>query len=59
MCRALNEAGVDTLTIDPIEDLEDMVFTANQTFVSFPGSKPFVVPSAMRFASRDREVLTL
>jgi N-dimethylarginine dimethylaminohydrolase len=55
-CRALNEAGVETLQIQPVEDLEDMVFTANQTFVSFPGRKPFAVPSAMRYASRAREV---
>jgi N-dimethylarginine dimethylaminohydrolase len=56
LCKALNEAGVETLQIAPVEDLEDMVFTANQAFVSFPGTKPFVVPSAMRFASREREV---
>jgi len=56
LCRALNDAGVETLPIEPVEDLEDMVFTANQTFVSFPGGKPFVVPSRMRYASREREV---
>jgi N-dimethylarginine dimethylaminohydrolase len=54
--HALESAGVEVLLIDPVDDLEDMVFAANQTFTSFPGRKPFVVPSRMRHESRDREV---
>lgn len=56
LCAAFHEAGFETLQIEPVEDLEDMVFTANQTFVGFPGRKPFAVPSRMRHESREREV---
>jgi N-dimethylarginine dimethylaminohydrolase len=56
LCDAFREAGVETLEIEPVADLEDMVFTANQTFVSGTGPKPFIVPSRMRHESREREV---
>jgi N-dimethylarginine dimethylaminohydrolase len=54
---AFEDAGVRVSTVEPIEDLEDMVFAANQVFVG-RGSlhECFVVPSRMRFASREREV---
>lgn len=48
--------GIETLTIDPVEDLEDMVFAANQVFVGRCASGPFAIPSRMRYASRQREV---
>lgn len=49
--------GVAPYVIDPVDDLEDMVFTANQAFAG-SGSlhRKFVVPSRMRYASRRREV---
>src|SRR5438128_2900322 len=31
--RALGDSGLKVETIDPVEDLEDMVFAANQVFV--------------------------
>ncbi|MBV8117083.1 MAG: amidinotransferase [Candidatus Eremiobacteraeota bacterium] len=49
--------GLSVEAIDPIEDLEDMVFAANQVFVGRGRRhKRFVVPSRMRYASRQREV---
>ena len=54
---AFASAGVETHAIDPIEDLEDMVFAANQAFAgSGAAHARFVIPSAMRYASRRREV---
>jgi N-dimethylarginine dimethylaminohydrolase len=54
---AFELAGVSISTIDPVEDLEDMVFTANQVFVGSGAEHArFIVPSRMRFASREREV---
>ncbi|MEO9026548.1 MAG: arginine deiminase-related protein [Candidatus Tumulicola sp.] len=54
---AFTRAGVTTLTIDPVEDLEDMVFAANQVFVGKGARHPrFIVPSRMRYPSREREV---
>ncbi len=50
------QAGVAVSTIDPVEDLEDMVFAANQVFVGSAVRRQFIVPSRMRFASREREV---
>jgi N-dimethylarginine dimethylaminohydrolase len=54
---ALERHGVATLQIEPVEDLEDMTFAANQVFVG-SGSvhAKFIVPSRMRYASRQREV---
>jgi N-dimethylarginine dimethylaminohydrolase len=54
---AFASVGVAPLTIDPVDDLEDMVFTANQVFVgSGAVHRRFVVPSSMRYVSRRREV---
>jgi len=33
LCRTLEQSGVKVETIDPVKDLEDMVFAANQVFV--------------------------
>jgi N-dimethylarginine dimethylaminohydrolase len=57
LCAAFERAGVAVLTIDPVEDLEDMVFAANQVFVGSGASRArFIVPSRMRYPSREREV---
>jgi N-dimethylarginine dimethylaminohydrolase len=54
---AFEQAGVSVETIDPVEDLEDMVFAANQAFVGSSDSYgKFFVPSRMRYESREREV---
>jgi N-dimethylarginine dimethylaminohydrolase len=53
---AFRAAGCETATIDAAEGLEDMVFSANQTFVGEAAGKKFVVPSQMRHPSRRREV---
>jgi N-dimethylarginine dimethylaminohydrolase len=54
---ALQSAGVEVETIDPVKDLEDMVFAANQVFVGYhPRLGNFIVPSEMRHVSRQREV---
>ena len=55
--RAFTDAGVAVITIDPIQDLEDMVFAANQVFVGHsPKIGEFIVPSEMRYLSRQKEV---
>jgi len=55
--RALETAGLQIETIDPVPGLEDMVFAANQIFVGYHETiGKFIVPSHMRFASRQREV---
>ena len=55
--RALGDSGLKVETIDPVEDLEDMVFAANQVFVGrHEKIGKFIVPSKMRSASRQREV---
>jgi N-dimethylarginine dimethylaminohydrolase len=55
--RAFEDAGCTTYAIDPIEGFEDMVYAANQVFVGHvPRHAPFVIPSRMRFPSREREV---
>ena len=53
---AFVEAGLRVEVLDAVDDLEDMVFTANQVFVGAAQGRPFVVPSSMRHASRRREV---
>jgi len=54
---ALESAGLKVETIKPVEDFEDMVFAANPVFVGkHEKIGKFVVPSKMRFASRQREV---
>jgi N-dimethylarginine dimethylaminohydrolase len=54
---AIQDAGVSTRTIEPVPDLEDMVFAANQAFIGATreGSR-FVIMSRMRHPSRQREV---
>src|SRR5580704_10760971 len=54
---SLQESGLKVELIDPVKDLEDMVFAANQVFVgeSRNGEK-FIVPSHMRYPSRHQEV---
>jgi N-dimethylarginine dimethylaminohydrolase len=54
---AFEQTGVSVSTIEPVDDLEDMTFAANQAFVGGGAQhKRFIVPSRMRFASREREV---
>jgi N-dimethylarginine dimethylaminohydrolase len=54
---AFDDAGVAVQCIDPAVDLEDMVFAANQAFVGHGRRNAnFVVPSRMRYPSREREV---
>ena len=54
---ALEEAGLQVETIDPVPNLEDMVFAANPIFVGHHGALgKFVVPSEMKHPSRQREV---
>ena len=55
--RALGEAGVKVELIDPVKELDDMVFAANPMFVGeHPTEGKFIVPSHMRYASRQKEV---
>jgi N-dimethylarginine dimethylaminohydrolase len=55
--RAFEEAGVTTEVIPAVPDLEDMVFANNQVFVGqTEKGERFIVPSHMRFPSRQREV---
>ena len=55
--RALEDSGLNVELIDPVEDLDDMVFAANQVFVGHHDRLGnFIVPSRMRYASRHREV---
>ncbi len=55
--RSLEEAGVKVELIDPVQELDDMVFAANQVFVGErEGMGKFIVPSRMRYASRHKEV---
>jgi N-dimethylarginine dimethylaminohydrolase len=54
---ALERAGCEVETIDPVPELEDMVFAANQVFVGcHQRAGRFIVPSSMVYASRQREV---
>jgi len=55
--RSLHDAGLQIELIDPVKDLDDMVFAANQVFVgNHPAMGKFIVPSRMRYASRQKEV---
>jgi len=55
--RKFQELGMGVQIIDPIPELEDLVFTNNQVFVGFNSSGDgFVIPSRMRYESRQREV---
>lgn len=55
--RQLEQSGLTVETIDPVKDLEDMVFAANQVFVGYSDKVgKFIVPSEMRYLSRQKEV---
>lgn len=55
--RCLEEAGLEVETVEPVEGLEDMVFSANPVFVGYQEKiGKFAVPGRMRYASRDKEV---
>ena len=54
--RSLRDAGLKVELIDPVQELDDMVFTANQVFVGQHKLGKFIVPSRMRYASRQKEV---
>ncbi|HYM78417.1 MAG TPA: arginine deiminase-related protein [Candidatus Dormibacteraeota bacterium] len=57
LCSVLQHSGCEVEVIDPIADLEDMVFAANQVFVGEQtGYGKFAVPSRMVYPSRQREV---
>jgi len=54
---AFTDAGVAVITIDPVAELEDMVFAANQVFVGHSARiGNFIVPSEMRCLIRQKEV---
>lgn len=56
--RAFAEAGKPVSLIDPVENLEDMVFCANQTLVGLtPRMERLCFLGAMRHPSRRREVM--
>ena len=55
--RSLEEAGLEVDTLEPVEGLEDMVFSANPVFVGYHEKiGKFIVPSRMRYPSRQKEV---
>jgi N-dimethylarginine dimethylaminohydrolase len=55
--RSLSDSGLKVELIDPVKDLDDMVFAANQVFVGdHPDVGKFIVPSRMRYPSRQKEV---
>lgn len=55
--RVLENCGVKVETIEPVKGLEDMVFAANQVFVGQSAKLgKFIVPSEMRYLSRQKEV---
>ena len=55
--RSLQDSGLKVEIIDPVRDLDDMVFAANQVFVGQQHQiGNFIVPSRMRYPSRHREV---
>jgi len=57
LCCVLQQSGCKVETIDAVDGLEDMVFAANQIFAGEKiGYGKFVVPSRMRYASRQPEV---
>src|SRR5947207_334894 len=56
-CAVLRGTGLQVNFIDPVKDLEDMVFAANPVFVGcHEQTGKFIVPSEMRFPSRQKEV---
>jgi N-dimethylarginine dimethylaminohydrolase len=56
--QSLCESGLKVELIDPVKDLDDMVFAANQIFVGQHHERgKFIVPSRMRYPSRHNEVV--
>lgn len=54
---SLRDSGLKVELIDPVQGLDDMVFAANQVFVGeHPKRGKFIVPSRMRYPSRQKEV---
>jgi arginine dihydrolase len=53
---AFTEAGYRVEVLPSAPELEDMVFANNQVFVGESKEGKFIVPSRMRYASRQREV---
>jgi N-dimethylarginine dimethylaminohydrolase len=57
LSSALESCGLGVRLLDPVRDLDDMVFTANQIFVgSHSEIGKFALPSRMRHPSRQKEV---
>lgn len=57
MRTTFQRCGLEVEIIDPVKNLEDMVFAANQVFVGYHARiGKFIVPSEMRYLSRQREV---
>ena len=54
--QAFMDAGFTVEVLASVADLEDMVFANNQVFVAGEKQGKFVVPSRMRYPSRQREV---
>jgi len=54
--RSFQNCGLKVELIDPVKDLEDMVFAANPVFVGNCSQGRFIVPSRMRYGSRQAEV---
>jgi N-dimethylarginine dimethylaminohydrolase len=54
---ALQDAGLKVEVIDAVQGLDDMVFAANQMFLGHHDRLgDFIVPSRMRYSSRNKEV---
>ncbi len=53
---AFADAGFIVEVLNSVAELEDMVFANNQVFVSESKAGKFIVPSRMRYSSRQREV---
>jgi N-dimethylarginine dimethylaminohydrolase len=57
LVRTFESIGVAVRLVDPVPGCEDMVFTANQTFLGLDASgRRLCVPGRMRHPSRRREV---
>src|SRR4051794_7245395 len=54
--HTFEEAGFSVDVLESVDGLEDMVFANNQIFVGESEGEKFVVPSRMRYPSRQREV---
>jgi len=54
--REFADAGFSIEVLPSVDGLEDMVFANNQLFVAGEEHGKFIVPSRMRFASRQKEV---